>query len=174
MLNTTIKNSIKEENKFIFSSELTNIKDVYESPKTKSDEKTKWNDFIKKFLVNEDGNFMGIDIINSTKKDVVDLMREFSSFFVSISDIGSIFSYNDIGVSFFFDYNKKVKDITFNSKFKGSTINGIKIGDHINTVKMKYKDLIMINDKCFVWNHLCIFLDKNDNISFLRLQRYIF
>lgn len=165
---------VLENNKLRFREETEKLKDIYELNSNNLDCQTKWKLFQKKFLIDESGKFMGINVIDSTKKDVIYLMSEFSNKFTSIMDQGNLYIYSDIGVSFLFDYQKKVKEITFLPNYQGRTLNGIKIGDNYENLISIYKNIRENTNNCYIWNHLCFFIDKKHpgKIKFMRLQRY--
>jgi len=120
-------------------------------------------------LVNENtGILFGIEIGTSKKKDVIEIMQEFSKVEIA-SFTQSIFSYDDIGVSFYFTESGILQEITLACPFEGQTLKGLKIEDSVERAVELYGHPKMRTGSGAIWPRLAIFL-TDDIITAIRLK----
>ncbi len=126
-------------------------------------------DFNKKFTIFEPGVALGIVVGKTLRKDVIEIMREFSKYSPMGNDL--LYFYNDISLSIFFDDNdESVSELKFGSDYRGKTSKGLGIGDTVEKAIEIYGAPRMKSPKGAIWDKFAIFCEKG-LITSIRIQK---
>jgi hypothetical protein len=123
----------------------------------------------KVLKIDEAGEFLGIVIAESTKKDVIKIMKEHSNEIHDYKMGGPVY-FSDLSFTVFFDENDIVNQMEFSDDFKGSTGKGLKIGDKAQKASEIYGRPKMITEKGAAWEKIIILFDKNFIISSIKIH----
>jgi hypothetical protein len=128
--------------------------------------------FARKFDLYETGSFLGITVGQSTKVDVIKVMRDFGSEIFKPSETSKNKSYfaKDLSLSVSFDDEGIVNEMTLGSEFKGQTSKGLRVGDHIKKVFEIYGKAESVTPINFVWDGFVVF-HKHDHVTHIRVQK---
>ena len=127
------------------------------------------NNFIKKLTIYEAGIALGIVVGNSEKKEVIQIMKDFSKIIFSVDTAELILFYSDIALTVFFNDSETVKELQFSNNYKGETSKGLKIGDSIEKAIELYGNPRMKTSRGAIWNGFGVFC-QNNFISSIRIQ----
>jgi hypothetical protein len=126
-------------------------------------------DPVKKFSIDEDmGIALGI-IVGLTKKSQISEIMKLSSKY-SPDDNESLYFYNDLSLSIFFDRDDIVSEMKFGNLYKGVTNKGLSIGDTVEKSIELYGQPKLKSSKGAIWSKFAIFCEKNI-ITSIRIQR---
>jgi len=121
------------------------------------------------FVINENiGTLFGCQIGSSKKREVIELMQQFSK--VEITNLSqSVYSFDDLGVSFYFTESGILQEITISYPFEGQTLKGLKIEDSVERAIELYGNPKMRTGSGAIWPRLAVFL-TDDIIITIRLK----
>ncbi|MFN8674719.1 MAG: hypothetical protein U0457_21885 [Candidatus Sericytochromatia bacterium] len=125
-------------------------------------------DPIKKLTIFESGVALGIVTGQTTKKEVIDIMKNYSKFNFTENDY--IHEYSDIAVSVFFSDEGYVSEMKFTDRYRGKTSKGLGINDHVSKAIELYGQPKMKSPKGAIWDKFAVFCDKEIIIS-IRIQK---
>jgi hypothetical protein len=164
-LNPTINNIIKQPQKAVSSDFITTCPDYLDialGPLTGLS-------FARRFDIFETGMYLGILLGRSTKKDVIRIMKDFSSCNIKENDPSLIFSYYDISLTVTFNKYNIVNEITLDGGFKGQTSKGLKIGDTTEKALEIYGKPTSRSSLHLKWEKLVIYTQENI-VTHIRLK----
>ncbi|MFN8577487.1 MAG: response regulator [Candidatus Sericytochromatia bacterium] len=112
----------------------------------------------------------GLYIGKSTKQDVIETMKRFSSIDAKEQMYNQLISYDDISLRILFNDKGVIEEFTFGEQFKGKTYSGLSIGDTIQRAIEIYGKPITVTIKGAVWKHIACFSIIDQKISSIRLR----
>lgn len=112
----------------------------------------------------------GLYIGKSTKQDVIETMKRFSSLDVKDQMYNQLISYDDLSLRILFNDKDIIEEFTFGEQFKGKTYSGLSIGDTIQQAIEIYGKPITVTIKGAVWKHIACFSISDQKISSIRLR----
>ncbi len=125
--------------------------------------------FARRFDIFETGMYLGIILGRSTKKDVVRIIKDFSSCIIKENDPSLIFSYYDVSLTVVFNKYNMVNEITLDNGFVGQTSKGLRIGDTIEKAVQIYGKPDSKSSMHLKWDKLVIYTLENI-VTHLRLK----
>lgn len=124
---------------------------------------------IKKFAIDEElGIALGIIVGVTKKSQISEIMKLFSKFAPDENE--SLYFYNDLSLSIFFDNDDIVSEMKFGNLYKGRTNLGLTIGDTVSKALELYGQPKLKSLKGAIWNKFAIFCEK-DIITSIRIQK---
>jgi hypothetical protein len=125
--------------------------------------------FARKFDFYEVGSFLGITVGQSSKFDVIKIMRDYGSeiFKPKENDKNKSYFAKDLSLSVSFDDDGIVNELTLGSEFKGQTSKGVRIGDPIKRIFEIYGKADIYTPISFTWGKFVIF-HKNGVVTHFR------
>lgn len=124
---------------------------------------------IKKYAIDEElGIALGVIVGITKKTQIAEIMKLFSKFAPDNNE--SLYFYNDLSLSIFFDNNDIVSEMKFGNLYKGKTNLNLSIGDSVEKAIELYGQPKLKSLKGAIWNKFAIFCDKNI-ITSIRIQR---
>jgi CheY-like chemotaxis protein len=117
----------------------------------------------------ESGIVTLINIGKTARKEVIEIMKNFSSLDYSGQLTKPLYIYAHLSLSIRFDVMGKVQELNFGSRYKGKVVNGLSIGD---TVAMAAKVLGAPNyssEKGVLWDNVAVLHNSANVIEYLRL-----
>ncbi len=129
----------------------------------------KIKNYEKIFTIFESGVALGVVTGQSTKEEVIELLKNYSKVVFDANDNNPIFFYHDISFQVYFNENNIVQEIKFENGYKGRTTKGLKIGDNIQKAIDIYGQPKMKSPKGAIWDRFAIFCENNI-ITSIRIQ----
>jgi hypothetical protein len=121
------------------------------------------------YTIDESGTALGITIGRTTRMEVVNIMKNFSTVNNS-QTLAKQLNYDDVGLNITFNDQKIVKGLTFSKKYKGLTSSGLKIGDRLEKAIEIYGAPQYKTTYNAVWKEIALFCEEANIISSIRLQ----
>lgn len=121
------------------------------------------------YTIDESGTALGITIGRTTRMEVINIMKNFSSI-NNTQTLAKQLNYDDVGLSITFNDQKIVKGLTFGKKYKGFTSNGLKIGDRLEKAIEIYGAPQYKTAYNAVWKEVALFCEEANIVSSIRLQ----
>lgn len=121
------------------------------------------------YTIDESGTALGITIGRTTRMEVVNIMKNFSTVNNS-QTLAKQLNYDDVGLNITFNDQKIVKGLTFSKKYKGFTSSGLKIGDRLEKAIEIYGAPQYKTAYNAVWKEIALFCEEANIISSIRLQ----
>lgn len=125
-------------------------------------------DPIKKLTIFESGVALGITVGQSTKKDVIEIMKDYSK--MTFTEQDYIHEYTDTSISVFFNDGGIVSELKFMGRYKGKTSKGLAIGDVVDKAVEMYGQPKMKSPKGAIWQGFAVFCDRGI-ITSIRVQK---
>lgn len=125
-------------------------------------------DPIKKLTIFEFGVALGITVGQTTKKEVIELMKNHSKLFFTENDY--LHEYTDTSISVFFNDDGLVSEMKFMERYKGKTSKGLAIGDLVDKAIQIYGQPKMKSPKGAIWKGFAVFSERNV-ITSIRVQK---
>lgn len=125
-------------------------------------------DPMKKLTIYESGVALGISTGQTSKKEVMEIMKNYSKFSFSENDM--IHEYSDIAVNVYFSDEDIVSEIKFLERYKGKTSKGLSINDTVERAIEIYGQPKMKSPKGAIWDKFAVFCDRNI-ITSIRVQK---
>lgn len=168
-LTTIVKDAVREANQVqgLVRSTPKEIRDLNEKQFAIELLKTE-QDPVKKLTVFESGVALGIVVGQSTKKDVIEIMKNHSK--VTFTEQDYIHEYTDTSISVFFNDDGIVSELKFMERYKGKTSKGLGIGDVVDKAIQIYGQPKMKSPKGAIWQGFAVFCDRGF-ITSIRIQK---
>jgi CheY-like chemotaxis protein len=124
------------------------------------------------FIILEKGSALGITIAKTTKKEVLEIMKEFSSIDFSAKDkfASNMFIYEDISLIIHFDEEGTAKELNFGNYYPGLTSRGIAIGDTVEKAIKAYGTPRFSSNKGVIWDKIAILCRDSNYITSIRVS----
>ncbi len=124
---------------------------------------------IEKLTIYECGVALGIVAGVSTKQEVIEIMKEFSTVKCPSDDSDLMFYYNDASVTVYYNDDMTVRELQFGSDYKGKTSKGLAIGEHVDKAVEIYGQPRMKSPRGAIWNKFGVFCQSNI-VNSIRIQ----
>ena len=122
-----------------------------------------------RMMIHESGIALGLVIGKTTKKEVSEIIKNFSKIVCDDSDNDVMFFYSDIGLTVFYNDEMVVREMQFGTTYKGNTSKGLRVGDSIETAVEIYGQPRMKSPKGAIWTKFGVFC-QNNMITSIRLM----
>lgn len=168
-LSTIVKDAVREASQVqgLVRSAPKEIRDLNEKQFAIELLKTE-QDPVKKLTIFESGVALGIIVGQSTKKEVIDIMKNYSKCVFTENDY--IHEYTDTSISVFFNDDGIVSELKFMERYKGKTSKGLAIGDVVEKAIQIYGQPKMKSPKGAIWQGFSVFCDRGF-ITSIRIQK---
>ncbi|MFN8578767.1 MAG: response regulator [Candidatus Sericytochromatia bacterium] len=113
----------------------------------------------------------GLYIGKSTKHNVIETMKKYSSVDGKSQIMNQLISYEDISLRILFNEKGLIDEFNFGEHFKGLTYSGLAIGDTLQRAIEIYGKPITVTIKGAVWKQLACFSKGGNIITSIRLRR---
>lgn len=127
-----------------------------------------------KLTIYESGVVMGITVGQTTKNEVVDIMKEYSKTDAESQKNNQMMIFDDISVTILFNERGTVEEVHLGKFYKGKTDKGIGIGNTIAEAVEIYGKPKICTIKGAIWDNLAFFSQENTYITSVKLRNVQF
>lgn len=118
----------------------------------------------------ENMGIYGLYIGKSTKQQVVDKIKDYSTKDINSQIDNKLMIFDDIGLNILFNEDNVIEEMSFSELFKGKTNSGLHIGDDLQKAIKIYGKPITVTIKGAVWPHIACFSKYGETITSIRLR----
>ncbi|MFN4151001.1 MAG: hypothetical protein ACK4IX_08650, partial [Candidatus Sericytochromatia bacterium] len=127
-----------------------------------------------KLTIYESGVVMGITVGQSTKNEVVQIMKEYSKTDGDSQKNNQMMIFDDISVTILFNERGTAEEVHLGKFYKGKTDKGIGIGNTISEAIEVYGKPKICTIKGAIWDNLAFFSQENTYITSVKLRNVQF
>jgi DNA-binding response OmpR family regulator len=123
------------------------------------------------YTIHENGRVFDIFVGRSTPEDVREVMDQYSERSGESKFSSNILTFEDLGVTFLFDQNDRVKEMNFSKNYPGKTTKGLKVGDEMYEAIDIYGEPQYKAEKSLIWPKIAVFSEDSTTISTIRIKK---